>query len=96
MIGWQQSTTRYASFYGSGQSDSNDAICRIQINYFTTLVYKLDESECSLVPSLLYKLIAYLYYWFCMYHPSSQPTQCHSYSLEAIHRIYKWIECLIH
>ena len=54
VIGWQQSTTRYASYFASGQSDSNDAVCENHMSYFTTLVYKIDQSECPLVLSLLH------------------------------------------
>ena len=54
VIGWQQSTTRYASYFASGQSDSNDTVCENQKNYFTTLVYRIDESECPPVLSLSY------------------------------------------
>ena len=45
MIGWQHSTTQYASHYASGDSDSNETVCMNQTSYFTTLVYRIDSGQ---------------------------------------------------
>ena len=45
VIGWQQSTTQYASYYASGQSSSNTAVCVSQTTSFTTLVYRVYSDQ---------------------------------------------------
>ena len=49
MIGWQQSTTQYASHDASGDSDSNEVVCEHQTSSFTTLVYRVDSGKSSFV-----------------------------------------------
>ena len=43
VIGWQQSTTQYGSYYASGQTSSNSAVCGLQTSSFTTFVYRIGE-----------------------------------------------------
>ena len=50
MIGWQ-STAQYSSHYASDGHDSNEAVCRYQTRYFTTLVYRVDSGK-----SLVYRV----------------------------------------
>ena len=45
MIGWQQSTTQYASHNASDDRDSNEAVCRYQTSSFSTLVYRVDSGK---------------------------------------------------
>ena len=45
VIGWQQSTTQYASHDNSDDRDSNEAVCRYQTSSFTTLVYRVDSGK---------------------------------------------------
>ena len=45
VIGWQQSTTQYASHNASDDRDSNEAVCRYQTSSFTTLVYRVDSGK---------------------------------------------------
>ena len=45
VIGWQQSTTRYASHSASRQSSSNEAVCDYQSSSFTSLVYRVDSGQ---------------------------------------------------
>ena len=52
VIGWQQSTTQYASYTESGLRSSNRAVCGFQTSSYTTLVYKI--CECTSLPSLTY------------------------------------------
>ena len=51
MIGWQASTSQYASYYLSGDSNSNDVACT-NSDYssffessYNTLVFRLDDSK---------------------------------------------------
>ena len=48
VIGWQQSTTQYASHDNSDDRDSNEAVCRYQTSSFTTLVYRVDSGKTFL------------------------------------------------
>ena len=55
MIGWQASTSHYASYYLSGDSNSNDVACdNSYYSSYNTLVFRLDDSKSlpSLHPSL--------------------------------------------
>ena len=45
VIGWQQSTTQYASHDNSDDRDSNETVCRYQTSSFTTLVYRVDSGK---------------------------------------------------
>ena len=46
MIGWQQSTSHYASYYLSGESNSNDVACaNSYYSSYTTLVFRLDDRK---------------------------------------------------
>ena len=54
VIGWQQSTTQYASHSNSGLISSNEAVCGFQTISFTSLVYRIEGGECTSVPSLSY------------------------------------------
>ena len=45
VIGWQQSTTQYASHYASGDSDSNEAVCMYQSSLYTALLYRIDSGK---------------------------------------------------
>ena len=53
MIGWQASTSHYASYYLSGESNSNDVACaNSHYSSYNTLVFRLDNSKFLLPPSL--------------------------------------------
>ena len=52
VIGWQASTSHYASYYLSGESNSNDVACaNSYYSSYNTLVFRLDDSK-SLPPSI--------------------------------------------
>ena len=53
-IGWYQSKTHYAHYYASFQDNSNRAVCGYQTAIFTSLVYRINKSECPSVSSLSY------------------------------------------
>ena len=61
VIGWQQSTTQYASHDASDDSDSNEAVCEYQTSSFTMLVYRIASGECLSVSPLSY-IDLYLYH----------------------------------
>ena len=58
VIGWQQSTTQYASHDNSDDRDSNEAVCRYQTSSFTTLVYRVDSGKPFLCIALSLPLIS--------------------------------------
>ena len=79
MIGWQQSTSQYASHFASDDGDSNLVVCEYQTSSFTTLVYRIDSGECLSVSSLsctdfislpltlyFYNLIEEIHYHTCL------------------------------
>ena len=51
VIGWQASTSQYASYYLSGESNSNDVACANSYYSYNTLVFRLDDSK-SFPPSI--------------------------------------------
>ena len=52
VIGWQQNTTQYASHSASGQSSSNEEVCRGRSSSFTSLVYRISSGKSSSVQCL--------------------------------------------
>ena len=72
VIGWQASTSHYASYYLSGESNSNDVACaNSYYSSYNTLVFRLDDRK-SLPPSIppmyhLFPSLSLLLLIFMMY-----------------------------